>query len=412
MTAPILPTASSIVTPAIDAIVALRPEALAHFNNVSSRWSDLPAMWRAQLLLNLARLGDEIQSARLRFATGDALRTLCASEFNTTLPSEPQTAAGVFLVSRPGAGPAGVIKAGTLFSKTSQPNGIALPAANAYPIAIAAASYQSIGAVYSTAAPTQLAVTCAATLPGVAGNLPTFLNTGYRGMNQIQPSAPLFDPTYTVFGAFPAANPAGGSSGLSDPVLVAAARAYYVGQFGPTDGAVLAGLLRQQSVRHVALFRASGSSAYAFGYIADESWASNPYWVGQVAQSFVTNFQGFGCRVRLGTVFNLAITMSATIELASTDDLNNTDDIDANVRAAARSYFDDRPDWYRWHTRSLQAALGAADPRILQCTGVTVTDSATGAAVGEPSIPSIFNNSITHYYLAENSVNASYLPPS
>ena len=412
MADPILPTASSLVTPAIDAIVALRAESLYHFNNRSSRWNDLPAIWRAQLLLLLARLGDECQSTRLRFAKGDALRTLCASEFSTTLPSAPQTAIGVFQTYRSTNGPAGTIQKTTKFSKGAQPNGIALPAATAYPLPILAASYTPIQAVYWPAGAGTVPVTCTATQPGVAGNLPVFLNVGYNAsQTQIQPAAPLFDPNITVAGPFPQAAPAGGSSGVTDPVLVAAAKAYYVGQFGPTDGAVVAGLLRQQSIRHTAIFRATASTPYAFGYVADESWACNSYWTGQVTQSFVTNFQGFGCRVRFGGVVNLAVTLAATIQLISTDDLNNTDEIDANVRAAAKAYFDDRPDWYRWHASSLRAALAAADPRILQCSSVTVTDAATGAAVAEPSPITAYTPTITHYYLSDNSVNATYQPP-
>src|SRR5258708_2575963 len=112
MAKPILPTANQVLTPAIDAIVAARPESLVHFN-LGGRWADLPAMWRAQLLLALARLSDEAKSARLRFATGDELKSLCASEFNTRLPAEPQVAIGSIAYSRVffgiGLAPGGVI---------------------------------------------------------------------------------------------------------------------------------------------------------------------------------------------------------------------------------------------------------------------------------------------------------------
>jgi hypothetical protein len=413
MADPILPAADAIVSKAIDAIVALRPEALAHFN-AGGNWATLPSGWRAQMLLNLARLADEAKSARLRGNTGAPLRALCASEFQTALSPNAQKAVGQVLVQRPppgiGHAPAGAIRKGDLFVKQAQPSGIALPDPNAYPLPIASATYEAIQAVYLAQDQLNATILLRATTPGIDGNIPIFLNVGYSNGGLIQPAKPLFDTTLFCYGD----NAAGGSSPISDGALIAAARAFAIGQFGPTDGAIVAGILRQQAVRRYAAFTANGTVPYAQIYIADESWGTSVYWISTVTQAFADQWQGFGCRVYIGYVFNLQIAIAPTIILTSTDYLNNTDDIDQNVRAAVRAYFDDRPDWYRWHANSLQAVISNCDPRIQQCTGVVVTDVATGATVAEPSnsfglTAQLF---ITHYYLADNNVSASYAPPT
>lgn len=463
MTQPILPTADAILTPAIDAIVADIPAALAHFNT-GGRWADLPALWRAQLLLNLARLGDEVQSARLRFATGDSLRALCASEFNTTLPPAPQTAFATVTLTRPppapawqastnyGRGaivqpsptngfayqasvagqsgvmqpsfsttlgattsdgsitwvtiavpvaPAGAVRTSDLFRKTANPSGVPLP--------IGAATYAPVRAVPVAAGQLSVTVPLLAQAAGVAANIPAWTN--YPSQPLIAPAQPLaFDSTW----AASSSTAGGGSSGLTDPVLVAAARAYAVGQFGPTTGALIAGALQQQSVRHYAFFPASTDVAYAQGYIADQSWSSDPGWVGSVAQAIADSFQGFGCRTRWGTVVNQHVALTATIVLRSTDDLNQTDPVDVNVRAAAESYFNDRPDWYRFRLGTLRALLSRCDPRIQECRQLALTDAVTGATVPEPAntFGVEWADTVTHFYLVDQNVTTTYLPPA
>ena len=396
MTEPILPNASSLLSPAIDAIVALRPESRPFFS-YGGNWQNLTAMWRAQVLVLLARLGDETMSARLKFATGERLRTLCASEFNTTLPPDPQPAYGTIGVSRSGTGP-GVIPAGTQFVKAADPKGVPLP--------VAAATYVTTQTVYFAEGISGGYVNLVATSPGPAGNIPYF--PAYFGA-PVQPASPLFDPTFKGVSPFIAA---GGSSGLTDPVLVAAAKAYAVGQFGPTDGATLAGALRQQSVRHYAAF-AAGKLPYAQLFLADESWASTAAWYNRIAQEIANAWQGFGCRIRYGFVQNVQITLTATLVLQSTDDLADTSAIDANVRAAAEAYFNDRPDWYILRAASLEAVLSNADARILHCTSVGVFDAVLGTPIADTvnSFASSWTGTITHYYLTDASVTATYEPP-
>lgn len=408
MAKPILPSASSFVTAAIDAIVAERPETAALFNQPGTAWANLPIVWRAQALVLLARLGGEVRAARLKFSTGDALRALCASEFQTQLPPNPQTALASVQLYRPNAvAGQGVIRAGTAFTKLANPKATPLP--------IPAATYVTTSTVYVSATDLTVTLPLVATSPGSAANLPVFVGQSNGGL--IQPAEPLFDPSFT-WSTDPTntatATASGGSDGLPDAVLVAAARAYAIGQFGPTQGALIAGLLRQQSVRHYAEFPATLSLPYAQAYIADQSWAQCPPWVGSVAQVVADAWTGFGCRIRFGGVQNLQIVASPTIVLNSTNDLNSTDAIDANVRAVAEAYFNDRPDWYRYRLGTLQALLSKADPRIRQCSAVTVTDALTGAVV--PEVPNAFGSTWTPYlvhpYLTDRNCQATYLPPS
>lgn len=408
MAKPILPTASSLVTAAIDAIVADRPESLQHFNNPNSNWGNLPAMWRAQALLLLAWLGDSAKSARLKFAKGQALRALCASEFQTQLPPNPQTALGSVTLSRASvSGGQGVIRAGTAFTKVANPTAV--------PVPISAGTYTTSSTTYVS--PSALSVTLAlvAKAPGSAANLPVF--AGYSNGGLIVPSRPLFDPTFT-WSTDPAqtgtATASGGSDGLPDSALVAAAKAYAVGQYGPTQGALLAGLLRQQSVRRVALFPASQGLPYSQAYVADQSWAQSPPWLNLVSQGIVDAWQGFGCRTRFGLVTNRQIVVAPTIVLNSTDDLNYTDAIDGNVRAAAESYFNDRPDWYRWRTSTLQALLSVADSRIRQCSAVVVSDALTGLPIAETpnTFGVIWAPQLTHMWLTDQNCTSTYLPPT
>jgi hypothetical protein len=405
---PILPSASAIATSAINGIVSARPSTLQHFNNPASIYNDLPAMWRAQALLLLARDADEVRSARLKFSTGDALRSLAASEFRVQLPPQPQTASALVQFYRPNASAGqGIVRTGTQFKKLASPTATPLP--------IQAATYQTIAPVFVSATQTVMTLQLVATQSGTAANLPYFVGQSNAGL--IVPGAQLFDTTFTQSTSaanLSVASASGGSSGLPDPVVVAACKAYAVGQFGPTQGAAIAGLLQQQSVRHYAVFPASDALPFAAIYVADESWADSSAWHNTVAQNIANNWTGFGCRARFGQILNLQIAVNATFELQSTDDLNDTTSIDVNVRSTAESYFNDRPDWYRFRNGALQQFLSKADPRIRHCTSVTITNTVTGNVVPEPA-----NNFVTqyqpylyHYYLTDSNVSTSYLPPT
>jgi hypothetical protein len=399
MADPILPSANVFVTAAIDAVVQARPSTLAHFNNPSSVYGALPAMWRAQALLLLARDADEVKSARLRFAKGDALRTLAASEFRTQIPAIPQTAIAQVTMVRTGTA-AGTIPAGTSFTKVANTSAVPLP--------IAAATYTTIAPVYFAENQQTAHFNLIATAAGVGGNLPSFL--GYSTAGLIVPSSTLFDSTLTTTFS----NAAGGSSGLPDPVLVAACKAYAVGQFGPTQGAVLAGLLEQQSVRHCALFPASQAIPYGGAFIADETWADSIPWHQQVAQNISNQWTGLGCRIRFGAISNVQVAVSASFVLKSTNDLNDTTAIDLSVRSAAELYFNERLDWYRFRMSTLQQLLTSCDARIKRCSALTVTNALDGSTTPETSgsFYNAFPFAMSHNYLSDANVTTSYAPPS
>lgn len=400
MAAPILPTAAELTTPMIDAIVAAWPPALQYING-GGNWYSLIAMTRGQLGVALRRLADEVRSTRLRTARGQTLASLCASEFDTRLPSDPQTAVGTVTLLRGGFGPfaQGVVKKGTLLVKTANPNGIPLP--------IQAASYTTIETVFAPQGSTFMQLNFQATTPGAAANNPIIEG----GPLTIAPAQPLYDPAWTVQQTCEAA---GGSSGIVDPVLIAAAMANAVGQYGPTDGAVVAGMLATQAVRHYAFFPASGLVPYSQAFVADESWSSGGLWTSTIAQEIATNWQGFGCRTRFGEIVNQVVQVSPSIMLKSTDDLNYTDAIDQNVRAAISAYFDRSPNWWLYRNAGLVSAIGAADSRILRCTSAAVIDQLSGTP-----IPDTVNNfslvttvQLVHYMSANDAVTTTYFPPS
>ncbi len=439
---PILPTASSLLTPLIDAVVAARPRSVAHFNG-GGVYAAVPTMYRAQLLVCLQRVAKEVKAARLRFAAGEELRTLCASEFETTLAPEPQTAIGTLTFSRiwtsGEALAAGVLaKKGDVYARKADPKATPLP--------IQAASYEAAQTVYAPAwgpfsSPQEqyVDVPIVARSPGAQGNIPTFYD-GPTTDDQlhdrsVQPTAPLFDAGQVVpaaanlFSVY-TAEASGGSAGLTDPVLVAAAKAYARGQFGPTEAATVASILRSQAARHTAILRASDAVPYDQAFVADESWASGaaftngigrqtllPRFTASVAQSFADDFQGFGCRVAFGAVGNEWIGLLATVALNATDDLTFTDEIQAAIVAAAQAYFDGRPDWYTWNPGALEQALAAADPRIQQVTGVTVYDATNGQTqvLTPPANPQIAlapTAYLRHLYLTDGNVTLTFTPPS
>jgi len=423
MDKPIVPTASNLLTPYIDAIVAARPETLQHFNS-GCAWSTLPAMHRAQLLVCLTRLAKEVKASRLRFATGEELRTLCASEFSTVLPPEPQTAIGKVTCSRTWTSgpalPAGVLaKQGDVWTRKADPN--------ASPLPIQAATYEVAKTVYAPeygtpGIPQSIDVPLVARAPGVSGNVPSFVGPftvtlpGPVTTTQLLPIPDTtVQPTIPLLEGFTLQNAtaAGGSSGITDAVLIAAAKAYAKGQFGATDDAIVASILRSQAARHLALLPANDAVPYDRVYVADESWASSDRFVQNLHQSFVDNFQGFGCRVFFGPIVNRGIGLQATINLKASDDLTFTDEIETNVRAAAAAYFDGRSDFYLFRYSALQAALSAADPRIEQCTSVSVFDVTNQAPTAEPTNPTgTVVPALTHWNLLAANVALTFQPPN
>src|ERR1041385_6815431 len=117
----LIPDIDAVIGAGIERLVELRPNALKHVNLGQGRWSHLFAGWRAQGNIVARRFGDEVVATRL-FSEAQALRELCASEFETSLSTDPTNAIGEVTLTRlSGTLPAGVIRKGTTFFKEANP---------------------------------------------------------------------------------------------------------------------------------------------------------------------------------------------------------------------------------------------------------------------------------------------------
>lgn len=403
MSNPQIPRPADLLTPFIDAICALRPGARYFFDRGIGNWSKLLEGLRGQARINLLRLASEAAATRLPLATGGALRELAKSEYETVLPSDPQYARASVTITRAGSFGYGVVRAGSLWAKAADPN--------AQPVPIQSAEYRTLATV-SIGTDIVVTIPLIATRPGVHANIPITKNAV---STLIQPSTPLFDKGHDFPFSVAACSAAGGSSGIDDPTLREAAKAYAFGQYGPTKGAAIAGALRTQSVRRFYLSDFSDTTAAATLYVADESWSSAAQWGNYIAQTINSSFLGFGCRVVVGAVCNQYVRASATVRLKRSEDLQYTADIDAAISAALAEYFNGRrQDWYRWRASTLRAIVSRADPRILLCSSVTLEDAIVGGALlTEPPVNGAFSaaGELVHYYLADRALVTTYLPP-
>lgn len=369
--APIVPRPDQAVSPGIERLAALRPGALPFAT--AGRYGDVFYGWRGQLAQIIQRLVHEIEASRLETATGDALRDLCASEFDTVLPTGPLTAVGDASLSRPSGGLAGVIPAGTRFQR----------AAKADPLLLRTqASFVSTIDVVVPQGATTAQVPLQATRSGAFANTPTGVSAGASfkfnlGVTDIQPADTLFDPGLTLVRA----SSAGGSDGASDTLLKAAAMAYAVGRYAPTLGAVTAAALLAGAV-NVAVFE-DPAAACTYILCRDVSWATTPSWENQL--QVAVDAEGFGCRAKVLGGASAFVRVAASIVLRSKSALVDTSAVAQAVTSAATAYFNSRPDWYTWRTAGLKAALTRAHPSIKACTSVTVLDASSGAALPDPA---------------------------
>ncbi len=205
---------------------------------------------------------------------------------------------------------------------------------------------------------------------------------------------------------------AGGSLGVSDPTLRVQAKASYLGQFGPSDQALIAGAYSYPGVAHVALAFDS-TNAVTYLYVADESWAAGAPWAQRIRQHLHDRpWVGFGARVGVLSVLNQPIAVQATVLLADPALASETSDIAKNVRRELRSYFDDRPDWYTWRINSIASTITRSDSRIRTATSVVVLDE-DASPMGEPAATlAALPGTATHYMLADDAVRLTFTTPS
>lgn len=389
----ILPTPEEAVTAFVDGVVAARPTAARHFNLGRGRWHHLAVMVRAQAALAIARLADEVKQHRLPLGDGQGLRENLASEYLAALEVGPTVARGKIILARQGTGP-GVIKAGTRFVKRANPAAIPLP--------IAAAEYESVRPVIVPSGTQELAVDVRATRAGPHANIVQESNVAFTA---VKIDDVLFD-TFSVTGAFAA----GGSLGLDDAGVKAAARALARGDRGPTLSAPLAGALAGTGVRYAAVIDDATTGRTRL-YVADESWGSSNALLDDVTQRIRDDRAGFGLLIEPLPMTNYMIKVEATVRVRDGRYRTDTTEIQENVRAALRSYFDDRSDWYRWRGAAIRAAITRADRRIQVCVSSSVKSARTDTVVtvlDDYASATAITGGLPHWYLAGDGVALAF----
>lgn len=389
---PIIPRPDQALGPGVESLVALRPAAQAFID--AGRYGNVFAGWRAQLALVVQRLVREIEASRLETATGEALRDLCASEFDTVLDMAPRASLGTANLIREVDGGPGVIPKGTRFRRgaTSDP---LLPRTEA--------SYVSSQDVVVPQGLFHVPVPIVATRTGAFANTPAGLTAQGQpfGLTDIQLADTLFDKGFSV----DTATSAGGSDGVTDDVLRAAAQAYAVGRYAPTVGAILAQAILTGAT-HVAVVE-DPSAAVSNVLALDVSWASSPSWRA-VLQTAVQD-QGFGLRAVVFDGVNQFVRVKADVTLRREANVTDYSSVTAALTAAATAYFSTRPDWYTWRLAALQATLTRAHPAIRACTAVTVIDAApAGDPLGEPPTTPNVSTGAIHWALAPGAVQVTF----
>lgn len=247
-----------------------------------------------------------------------------------------------------------------------------------------------------------------ATVAGPQANVPEFLWV----TQQITINGALFDDGASLpFG--PAhLRAAGGSQGQSDAILRAAAAASWLGIYGPTSTALLAGCLRSSGVAHFVELD-EWATGRAWVYVADEAWAQSNAWKSTVEQILRDDWLGVGQRatVTRATVLSEVVRVRLTVKLRDKTFLTDPTAITTAIQKALKSYFDDRRDWYIWKLASLRGVCTAADKRrILQVSSLVVLDR-NGEPLSEPDAPSA-GDSLTHWFFSDNGLEVSYVAPS
>lgn len=410
-----IPRPAEIVGPGIDALGQTLP-ACAAWMRTTGRWADVAEGWSAQAALATGYLVDEVASARLaqakKGAVTQSLTELCRSEFDTDRTSGAVAAVGSVTLSRAN-GPGGAIPKGFRFRRDAQPS--AIPA-------VPAMIYVASRNVPVTLNQATVQVPVTASRAGADGNAPSFIGLGSFG-TVVMADTP-FDTSFSV-----SSYEAGGGLDAEDDLdLVAQAKAYAVGQYGPIVGAITAGALRgtgahRAAVRDYAqILNAQGAllpCATTGLCLADASWGFGPTWLAQVTQAISDGFQGFGCSLLVTGAVNQLARVDCSVTLRDANSLNYTDDITVAIQQAVRAYFDDRPDWYVFRASGLRAAISRADRRILSCSSATVADIHTNATIVDTSIPAVplfssFSGGMIcrHWYLVNDGVAVSYSAPS
>lgn len=399
----LVPTADTILRPALEKIYVLRPRSFQHLNLRSGIWWHPFLGFKAQTALMLRRLGLRVASNRLTTATKSDLLDYVASEYDAVPETDRTFSIGEVTFIRPvrvspltpGTEPSGDIPKGSKITRAAN---------STTQIPLKVAQYELLSDVHFdvgqlTAGP----VAIRAIQAGTASNHPI------RSGETVAHGATItgtFDANITV-NTFSAG---GGSEGAEDPYVRNYARAYAAGQYGPTEAASRYGALRATGVRNILVFDLPGTGTEQV-LVADSSWASSDRWTSAVQQSLYDNdLIGVGCKVVVSGVQNIVVSVNATVTLRDTNYLTETTEIDNAVRDAVKAYLDDRADWNIWKTDGLKAAIARSHPKVFNCSAA-IMKTTGGATVSEIATPD-YNTTQYHYFLANGAVKITYQGPS
>lgn len=397
----LVPTADTILRPALEKMYVLRPRSFDHLNYRTGIWWHPFAGYKAQVSLMLRRLGLRVAANRLSTATKQDLLEYVASEYDALPETDKTFANGEVVFSRiasitaPGTEPAGDIPKGTKLSRSSNLT---------TQIPIKVAQYETLSDVhFDVGQLSSTSVAVRALQPGALGNHP--IRHGETIAHGVSVTG-LFDTSITV-NTF---SMAGGSEGAADKYVRSYAKAYALGQYGPTEAASRYGALRATGVRNILVFDLPGTGTQEV-LVGDSSWASSTRWTSAVQQSLYDNdLVGIGCKVIVRGIENIVVTVIATVTLRDSNYLTETTEIDNAIRVAVKAYLDDRPDWNIWKTDGLKAAITRAHPKIFNCSAA-VMKTVAGVTIPEISSPD-YTTTQYHYYLANGAVKLTYQGPS
>lgn len=411
MTDPQVPRIPDLLAPGIDALVeglsdSAREARIRHANH--GRYGDILRGLAGQATVVRARFTREIIATRLIEANGgQPLRDLAASEYFATLADEPQYAIGEMYLTRTkinasaastGNFLAGVIPKGSRLNRPKTTGDIPLADADFLTTEDVAAGADDTSAPVSAGGGqwthTQtVVVPIIAARPGpdsnterenVLGAIPS------RLFDAALPSTERFQPGYLYS--------AGGLVSVSDAQLLDFARAMGPGFNGANTSAAHAGCRADPRVRRVAS-ALNYETAILRLYIADASWATSKRFRDTIRQGLFDNkWIGFGGRVDVGQVYNVPITVAATVYLRDRKYDSERSAITRAIREKLTGYFDNRADFYTWRRNAIGGVVATADYRVQTCASVQVLSA--GAALAEP--PSKISGgalSVPHYSL-------------
>lgn len=411
MTEPQVPRIPDLLTPAIDALAdgleERAKEARVHHAN-HGRYGDILRGLSQQAAPVRARFTREIIATRLIEAnSGQPLKDLAASEYFATLASDPQYAIGEMYLTRTKRNASASLVGTFLPGVIAKGSKLNRPRSNEGDIPLSDADYLTTEDVFAGADDTQAPIldgdqwvhTQTAMVPIIAARPGTESNVERSSVKGAITKS-LFDE------ALPAAErwqgdliyAAGGMVSVSDDQLRDFAKAMGQGFNGANTAATLAGCRSDPRVRRVTS-SLDYTTAILRLYVADQSWATSQRFRDTIRQGLFDNkWIGFGGRIDFGYVYNVPITVRATVYLRDRKFDAERSAITEAIRQKLTGYFDNRPDFYTWRHTAIGGAASTSDYRVQTCRDITVVSQ--GQTLAEPlSYVPGGASSVPHYSL-------------